>query len=335
MTLLPAGVAVAQQPPYSITRTVTLGAPDKWDYVSYDAAAGRVYVAHGDGATVVDGRDGTVVGRLTGLAAAHGVAIDPKSGRGYAGTGHGDILVFDPKTLKPLKTLPGQADDDGVVADPASGHVFVLNGDSGSVTVIDSADDTGLGFLKLGGKLEFGAVDGQGKLYVNLAEAREIVRVDIARQAVDARWAVPGCVSPHGMAMDTQAGRIFTSCVDGRLIVVDSKSGEIVATLPIGKGSDAVAFDPARKLVLSSNGEGTLSVIHEDAGGRFTKLADMPTAPGARTLALDPASGRVFLVTADVDKVGPPRQPGYAPRYSFKPGTVKLLMLDPVGAGRG
>jgi len=329
--LLLAGTALAKPASYAVTGSVALGAPDRWDYVSFDASAGRVYVAHGTRITVVDARRGTVVGALPGLTAAHGMAVDPASGHGYAGTGHGDVLVFDPKTLAAIRTLPGEPDDDGVIADPADHRVFVLNGDSSSATVVDTTDDTGRGLVRLGGKPEFGAVDGRGKLYVNLADTREIVRVDVATQAVEARWAVPDCVSPHGMAMDPATSRVFTSCVDGRLIAVDAVSGAVVATLPIGRGSDAVAFDPTRRLVFSSNSDGTLSVIHEDDADHFTSVAEVPTARGARTLAVDPASGRVFLAAADVDAARPPpQQPGRAPRYSFMPGSLKLLLLDPV-----
>ncbi len=329
----PAPQAPARLAPYAITGSVALGAPDRWDYVFLDQAARRVYVAHGTGITVVDGREGTVVGTLPGLTAAHGMAVDPASGHGYAGTGHGDVLVFDPRTLAAIRTLPGEPDDDGVVADPADHRVFVLNGGSSSVTVIDTTNDTGRGVVRLGGKPEFAAVDGRGKLYVNLADTREVVRVDIASQSVERRWAVPDCVSPHGMAIDPATSRVFTSCVDGRLIAIDAVSGAVVATLPIGLGSDAVAFDPTRGLVFSSNSDGTLSVIHEDDADHFTVVADVRTARGARTLAVDPASGRVFLAAAEIDDSRPPQQqPGRAPRYSFMPGSLRLLLLDPVAA---
>ncbi len=326
-------LAAAPSEPYGVTRTVALGGSDKWDYLSFDTQAGRVYVAHGNEITVLDGQDGHLVGHVSGLAAAHGVAIDPNR-HGYAGTGRpsGEVVVFDPSTLAVIKTLPGAPDDDGVIDDPADHRVFVMNGDSESVTVIDTRTDTALPLIRLPGQPEFAAVDGRGKLFVNIADKRKIVRIDAGTNTIDATWDVADCVSPHGIAIDVKSKRIFTSCVDGRLIVTDSGSGARIASLAIGKGSDAVEFDEARRLVLSSNNDGTLSVIQEVDADHFASVADMPTAPGARTLAIEPETGRVFTVTADVAETLPPRAEGYASRYRFKPGSVKLLILDPVRA---
>jgi DNA-binding beta-propeller fold protein YncE len=174
--------------------------------------------------------------------------------------------------------------------------------------------------------------DGAGKLYVNGAEKKEIVRIDTATNAIDARWPIPGCTSPHGMAIDTAAHRLFTSCVNKVMVVVDTTSGAVVATVPIGQGSDAAAFDPGRKRAFSSNGEGTVTVISEDGPNKYSVAESVQTRAGGRTMGIDPASGRLFIVAADLDtKTPPPPGPNGQPgRPKAIPGSLKLLFLDPV-----
>ena len=322
-------------PDYAVTRTVPLGAPDRWDYLTFLPEAGQLLVSHGDRTTIVDAGDGHLAGELRPLDGAHGQvalpALGPVPGRVLADSGRSaSATVFDLASRRALATVAVGEDADAVVHDPASRRVFVINGDSGTVTAIDPDGLRALSTIPVGGKLEFGVADARGHLFVNQAEPRAIVRIDTATLAVTARWPVPGCLSPHGMGFDAHTGRVFTSCVNGSLVVVDAADGRLVATLPIGRGSDAVAVDPGRRLVFSSNGDGTLSVIRIIDGSHFSPTRSIPTQPGARTMALDPRSGRVFLVTADVASSGPPRLPGASPSYAFVPGTVHLLFLDPL-----
>ena len=318
-------------PAYRVTRVVALGPPDRWDYLTFDAGSGRLFVAHGDGVTVVDGREGTVLGKVEGFpGGTHGVAIASYAGRGYSDDGHaGTATSFDLKTLKPLSTIKAGKGADGIVFDPFSRHVFVINGDGESVTVIDPSTDAVVAAVEVGGGLEFGAADARGKLYIDGVERQEIVRVDTRTNRVDARWPLPGCSRPHGIAIDPLTHRVFATCVNNVMVVVDGDSGGIIATLPIGSGSDAAAFDPKRRLVFSSNGDGTLTVVAEKGPDRFEVLSNIPTARGARTMALDAATGRVYLITADFrinDKAAPEDA---RHRYSIIPGTVHLLFLDP------
>jgi DNA-binding beta-propeller fold protein YncE len=325
------GSAVAATPPvaYTISKTVPLGGPDKWDYLAFEAATGRVYVSHGSETTVVDGRTGSLVGRITGGSGEHGISVVSALGRGYADSAAPPLaIVFDLNTLKTVATVPVAADPDPIVFDPASGHAFVISGDARAATVIDATHNTVLATIALGGKPEFPVVDGAGTLFVNIAETREIVRIDTKTNAIEARYAIPACESPHGLAIDTETRRLFSGCVNSRLMVVDADSGTLVTSLPIGKGSDAIAFDAKHHRVLSSNGEGTLTVIAEQGADSFAVLGDIPTAPGAKTLALDPDSGRVFLITGDVATTTPGAE-GRAPRFTYKPGSAKLLFLDP------
>lgn len=314
--------------PYAITRSVALGAPDHWDYVTFDATSHRVFVAHGDRITVVDGQNGSIVGEITGYdGGTHGIAIATAAGRGYTDDGRaGEAGSFNLKTLTPERRIRAGDDADAVVLDSRSGHVFVVNGDSGTLTIIDPAADQAIATINIGGKLESAVADDAGKLYINGAERREIVRVDTATNQIDARWPVPACAKPHGLAIDTQTHRLFSSCVNSLLAVIDTDSGTVLTTLPIGRGSDAAAFDPRRHRIFSSNGQdGTLSVIEEKDAQTFVPLATVRTAPTARTMSLDPGSGRIYLVAGDL-----PADPGAAgQRKSIVPGSLKLLFLDP------
>ncbi len=312
-------------PNYQVTKTVPLGAPDRWDFVVFDPSSRRVYVAHGDRVTVVDGRDGAIVGQVQGYpGGTHGIAIIPALGLGFTDDGHaGQAGAFDLKTLKTIHRIQADQDADAVVFDPASGHVFVVNGDSGTITVIDPRHATVIATVQAGGKLESAVVGADSKLYVNGAEKREIVRVDTKTEQIDARWPIAGCASPHGLAIDTAARQLFASCVNNLLVVVNLDSGATVATLPIGSGTDAAAFDPTHKLIFSSNGrDGTLSIIQEQSPQTFVSLGDLKTASSARTMAIDPATGRIYLAAGDVDPAAG------ADKHAIVPGSLKLLFLD-------
>lgn len=316
---------------YQITMSVPLGAPDRWDYVVYDAPSHRVYVSHGDRVTVVDGRSGVILGNIEGFpGGTHGIAISHATGHGYTDDGEaGEAGAFDLQTLKPGKRIKTAADADGMAIDPVTGHVFSINGDTGSITVIDPSADQAIASIDGGGKLEYAVAPGDGKLYVNGAQNKEIIRIDTRTNAVDAHWPVPNCVSPHGMAVDKASHRLFTSCVNGVMVVVNMDTGATVATVPIGAGTDAAAFDPHRKLAFSSNGrDGTLSIIQEQDPDHFLALAPARTQVSARTLDIDPDTGRLYLVAAAIDQKAagasaPPRRP------PLVPGSVRLLFVDP------
>jgi YVTN family beta-propeller protein len=314
---------------YHISKTIPLGAPEKWDYLSFEPASNRLYVAHSDRIDVIDLVGGKIVGQVA-IDGANGAAIVSAAGKGYAGSRGGkSAVVFDLNTLKILKTLPAAEDTDGIVYDPASKRVFLMQGDPHSITVIDTATDSIVMTIHLGGQPEFAAVDGEGKLYVNIEDQREIQRVDTQSGKVDATWPVKACDSPHGLAIDTVSHRLFTSCVNAKLLVVNATNGAIVATLPIGKHTDAAAFDTRTKRVFSSNGDGTLSVIQQHGADQYEALGEVTTQLGARTMALDPKTGRIFLVTGDYTEVDPTAK-DLRKRYAVRPGSTRLLQLDPV-----
>jgi YVTN family beta-propeller protein len=335
---LSAAPARAQSIEYEVTKEVALGAPDRWDYVIYDASSHRVFVAHGDRVSVVDGKNGTVVGQVEGLTGGtHGIAISHAAGLGYTDDGEaGQAASFSLKTLKVVKRLKAQDDADAITIDPVSGHVFVVNGDPGTLTVIDPKTDSVIATVQAGSKLEYPVAGANGKLYVNGEEKRLIYRIDTGSNQVDATWSIPDCESPHGLAMDTTTHRLFSSCENQKLIVVNSDNGAVVASLPIGRGTDAAAFDPKRKLIFSSNGtDGTLSILREVDADHFEPAGTIKTRLSGRTMGLDPNSGRVFVAAAQLDEAKmaeyqAARAAGKRVRPPLVPGSLTLLFLDPV-----
>ena len=320
-------------PSYAVTKTVALGAPDRWDYVVFDAPSHRVYVSHGDRVTVVDGHDGTVLGEVVGMpGGTHGIGVSAAAGKGYTDDGQAGVAVaFDLKTFKTLKQIPAKSDADGIAFDAPSGHIFVVDGDSKTLTVIDPKTDAVVASIDTGEGLEYAVSGGDGKLYVNGSENRDLLRIDTRANAIDARWPIPGCTSPHGLALDTAAHRAFVSCVNQVLTVVDTTNGAVIATLPIGAGTDGAAFDPKRKLIFSSNSDGTLSIIREVDPQTYVSLGSIRTAVTGKTMGIDPATGRLYIAAADIDPTAPvPLQANGKPgRPKPLPGTLKLLFLDP------
>jgi YVTN family beta-propeller protein len=320
-------------PAYHVTKTVMLGAPERWDYVVFDPSTHDVFVSHDDRVSVVDGRTGAIVGTVEGMpGGTHGFGISAATGKGYTQDRGARVAVaFDLKTLKAVKRIPVDEDADSIAFDPASGHVFVIDGDPSKVTVIDPKTDSAIATINVGiGKLEYAVAGGNGKLYVNGAEKKEIVRIDTKRNNVDAHWPVPNCTSPHGMAFDSSTHRLFTSCTNRILVVIDTDNGSEIAAVPIGRGTDAVAFDPKRKLIFSSNGlDGNLSIIQEKDAKTFVDLGTVRTAVSARTMAIDPDTGRIFLAAAELDPSAPPPTTGRDMKVI--PGSFRLLFLDPPG----
>ena len=319
-----------ESPNYHISKAVPLGPPDRWDYVVFDPDTRRVYVAHGDRVTVVDGANGAVIGTVEGMpGGTHGIAVSHATGKGYTDDGKAGVVVeFDLTTLKVLKQIKAEKDADGIVLDPVSGHIFVIDGDSGKLTVIDPKSDAIVATVDGGGGLEFGDTGNNGKFYVDGAEKNEIVRVDTATNMADAHWPMPTCVKPHGLAIDREHHRLFASCSNKVMVVMNADNGSMVATLPIGEGTDFASFDPQSGLAYSSNRDGTLSVVAELSPDKFVSLPPIQTQIGARTMTIDPKSGRIYLVTADMtvnESAGPADS---RHRYSVKPNSVRLLFLD-------
>jgi len=315
---------------YAIDKTIPLGAGERWDYVTYDPVDNRAYVAHGDHVTVVDIAKAKAIGDIGPFpGGTHGIAISHATGEGFTDDGKaGTVGVFDLKTYKVTKTIPAAPDADGILLDPASGHVFVMDGDSGSVTVIDPKTDTAIATINVGSGLEAGDVDGRGHLFVDGVDQHDIVAIDTKTNKVTAHWPMAACERPHGIAVDSAGGRIFATCSNKVMTAVDSTNGATFANLPIGAFNDGAAFDASRARALSANGDGTLTVVQVGHSGPVV-IGNVKTLPSARTVAIDPATGTLFLPAADIAKIDPPATPGGRPHVTFVPGSAKLLVLKP------
>lgn len=261
----------------------------------------------------------------------HGIGLS--AGKGYTDDGKAGVaVIFDPQTFRVLGRIPAKPDADGITVEPKTGHVFVADGDSGKLTVIDPNTDKVVATVDGGGGLEFLVADGKGKVYVNGAEKREVLRIDARTNVVDAHWPIANCESPHGLAIDPQSHRLFVSCENKVLKVLDSQNGSVVATLPIGAGSDAVAFDPSHRRVFSSNGDGTLTVISEKSPSSYAVIDTLKTQVTGRTMTVDPQTGRLYVAAASIDAAAPvPAGVGGRPgRPPLKPGSLSVLMYDPL-----
>lgn len=323
------GPAIANVPHYHCVASIALPGPVKWDYLHFDPASGRIFISHGAEVTVVDARSRKVIGELQGINGSHGIAIDPASGDIWADSAATrQAIAFDPKTFQAVAHVPVVLDADGMVFDPASHQIFVAGGDGEALTPIDPATDSAKPDIALGGSPEFLGADGKGNLFVNINSTSELVKIDTATDRIVARWPLAPCEAPKGLAVDAADELVFSSCANGSMAVVNGNSGAMVATLPINHGTDAARFDPKNRLAFSANSVGTMSVLGERQG-EWRLLANVRTALGARTMALDPASGDVFLVTAKVTHTTPATTPNGHPWFTFAPDSLKLFVYAP------
>ena len=313
---------------YHVVNQYKLGGEGGWDYLTLDAKTRRLYVSRATHVTVVDADTGAVVGDIPDTPGVHGVAVVEETGKGYVSCGRSSsVTVFDLKALKTLKQIPVGKNPDAIIYDAASGRVFTMDGGSDDVTAVDVKTDTVAGTLALGGRPEFAVADGQGRVFVNLEDRSAVVEFDSRRLAVEARWPVAPAEEPSGLAFDGKHRRLFSVGANRLMAVLNVDTGKVVATVPIGSGVDAAAFDAGTGLVFASNGEGTLTVVREETPDKYTLVENVPTRRGARTMALDPKTHRVYLVTAEF---GPPPQPTPErprPRPSIVAGSFTLLVV--------
>jgi DNA-binding beta-propeller fold protein YncE len=315
--------------PRRVLRRIPIAGEGGWDYLTADRDRHRLFVSHGTEVDVVDlGRD-SVVGRIPETPGVHGIALSPETGHGFVSQGRDStVTMFDLATLTVLRRSPVPArNPDAIVSDPASGRVFTFGGGSHNAVAIDARTDSVVGTVPLGGKPEFAVVDGGGRLFVNLEDSSAVIVLDTRSLAILGRWPLSPGEEPSGLAIDRTHHRLFAGCGNQKLVVLDTGNGHVVATAPIGDGVDAVVFDDARQFVAASCGDGTLAVLHEDTPDRYRALAPVQTERGARTCALDPATGIVYLATADFGPPPAPTPDRPHPRASIVPGTFRLLAV--------
>jgi DNA-binding beta-propeller fold protein YncE len=318
----------AQQ--YSVTNRIPIGGEGGWDYLYADSANRQLYVSHGTEVQVVDLDSGKPTAKIMGMKRIHGIAVADNLNRGFISDGGDDaVVIFHLKTNSVLQKVKAGGNPDGIVYDPASKRVFAFNGRSKDVTAIDAATGKVVGTTDLEGKPEFPVSDGKGNVYANIEDKSEIVQLDPSTLKITKRWSLAPCEEPSGLAMDVITRRLFSVCSNKKMVIVDADSGKVVATVAIGEGPDAAAYDPESKLVFSSNGEGTLTVVKQDSADKYTVVADVPTEKSARTMALDAKTHKLYLSAAEL---GPPPA-GTAenphPRPKIVSGSFHILVLSP------
>jgi YVTN family beta-propeller protein len=324
VVLLLAGIALAQAPLYKQVNKFAIGGDGGWDYITFDQASNRLFIGHNSQILVVDAATGKKVGEVPATG-AHGAAVVPDKGLGFSSNGKaGTVTVFDLKTFLSKGDIKVGENPDAIIYDPYSKKVLVMNGRSKDLMAIDPDTLKVVATVPLGGKLEFAAVD-PSHVYVNSEDTAEIVVVDSKTWKATQRWKLDGCEEPSGLAIDEKAGHLFSVCGNKKMVVVDAKSGKLIATLPTGDRTDGAAFDSSSKLAFASNGEGTMTVVRQGKGGKYEVAENVPTQLGARTVAVDPKTHRVFLPTAEF---GPPAEGQKRP--SVKPGTFMVLVYAPV-----
>jgi DNA-binding beta-propeller fold protein YncE len=320
-----AGAATAG---YHLLKKYPLGGEGGWDYLTLDSAARRLYIARATRVMVVDADSGTVVGEIPDAPGVHGVALVPELGRGFTSNGReGSVSIFELKSLKVVGRVKAGENPDAIMYDPASRRVFAFNGRSKDATAIDAAAGTVVGTVALGGKPEFAVSDEKGKVFVNLEDTAEVLALDSGMLSVLSRWPLAPCQEPTGLAMDRKNRRLFVGCSNRLMAIVDADTGRVLTTLPIGGGVDATAFDPDTGYAFSSNGEGTLTVVHEDSPNSFSVVENVPTQPRARTMTLDAKTHNVFLVTAEFGSPPAPTPDQPRPRPPMLPGSFVVLVM--------
>ena len=316
---------------YHVTHTYLLGGDGSWDYVVPDPPHHRLFIARQNRVMVVDEDSGTLLGEVTGIQGAHGTAVAEAAGHGFATSGNDQsVVMFDLKTFKVLGRIPAAEDADAIVYDSASNRVFTLNGDAHSSTVIDPQAGSLITNIPLGGKPEYGASAGDGKVYANLTDSNEVVEIDAKTATVARRWPTAPCKQPVSMALDTAHHRLFSGCRSGVMAVSDYQAGKVVATVPIGTGVDGAGYDAASGDAFASNADGTLTVIHQDSPDQYHVAQTVTTPQGSRNMGLDPTNHRVFIVSAKFGEA-PAGGRGRAP---VLPGSFALMVVERVPAAR-
>jgi DNA-binding beta-propeller fold protein YncE len=328
---LAASPAAAAPPAYHLGREYAIGGEGGWDYLTVDPDTHRLYYGRSTRVQVLDLESGKVVGEIADTPGIHGVALAPALGRGFSSNGRdSSVTIFDLKSLAVIAKVRIEArNPDAILYEPVTKRVFTFNGGSGTATAIDAAAGTVIGNVTLGGRPEFAVADGKGRVFVNLEDSSVVTSFDAKTLELGGKWPLAPGEGPSGLAIDVAHRRLFSVCGNAKMVVLDADSGHQVAVLDIGRGVDAAGFDPGIRLAFASNGDGTLSVVREDSPDRFSKVADVATRRGARTMALDPRTHRIYTATARFGEPPAPTADRPHPRPPMLPDSFVILTLEP------
>lgn len=322
------GLAALAQSPYHIINRWMIGGDGGWDYMLVDSPAHMLYVTHGNRVEVIDTTTGKPAGAITGLHGfSHGIALDTNGKFGYISDGGGNaVVVFDRSNFSTLASIPVGTNPDAILFEPATKTIWTFNGRSHDTSVVDAATRKVIATLPVPGKPEFAAADGKGNIYDNIEDKNEIIRLDASTRKITAEWPLAGCDSPSGLAFDPASSHLFAVCDSKVMAIVDAAQGHEVAKAAICDGPDAAGWDANHKIAFASCGDGNLAVVN--AGNQKFDTAEMLTTErGARTMAYDPATDRIYTVTAEFGPRPAPTAENPHPRPQVLPNSFTVIVM--------
>lgn len=313
---------------WSVIHRFALGGEGGWDYMTFDPSNGRLFITRGDHVMVM-GIDGKLLGDIPGMHRAHGIALVPALNRGFVSNGQsGTVTEFDTQTFKPLREISVSAENpDAILYDDATQRVVTFNGGSKTASAINPVTGKVVVTSTLPGRPEFAATDGEGHLFVNIEDVGKLAKLAANDLKVEQTWALAGCDSPSGLALDKTHHRLFSVCANRQMVILDSRDGHFVATVPIGDGPDAAAYDPDIATVFSSNSDGTLTVIHQDDADHYRVVANAATPSRSRTLALDPTGHQIYLASAEFGETPAKTDAQPHPRPAMRPDSFAIVVV--------
>jgi len=316
---------------YQVLDKKTLGGEGGWDYLSIEPKSHRLFITRHDHVMVVDTESGKQIAEIPKTLGIHGVALALNQDRGYTSNGgQNTVTTFDLANFKILHETEVGKKPDAIIYDDHSKRVFTFNAGSQDTTALSIDESKVVGTVPLGGKPEFAASDGKGKIYVNIEDKSELVEFDAKKLKINNRWKLAPCEEPSGLSIDREHHRLFVGCGNKMIAIVNGDNGKVITTLPIGEGVDATAFDPETKLAFASCGrDAVLTIIHQDSPDKYTVAQNVQTQRGARTMALDTITHKVYLVTAQFGPQPAATADNPRPRPSIVPGTFELITVGP------
>ncbi|MEY2482935.1 MAG: hypothetical protein QOK24_1463 [Verrucomicrobiota bacterium] len=329
--------AAAAEQSYKLVQEIPIGGEGGWDILTIDSAAHRLYLSHATKVVVVDLDKNAVAGEIADTPGVHAFMAVPGLNRGFSANGkENKSSVVDLTTLKTIEKVDTGKNPDAIAYEPTKGEVYIFNHSGTSVTVIEAKSAKVVSTIELGGTPEFAVADNAaGRVYCNLEDKSEVVAIDSTKHEVVSRWSLAPGKEPTGIALDAAHHRLFAACNNKMMVMLNTETGKVVATVPIGSGTDGCAFDPGTQLAFASCGEGVTTIAKEETPDKLTVVQTLKTEPRARTMEVDPRTHRIYLPCAQFQPAPSP-SPGASPgRPTVVPNTFKLLVYAPAESPKG